>query len=84
MVVEPIAERASRLPYVELDKRFYKLIDGFEQRFPEGAPSLRGAERFVVRGDVTFGGGVSVRGAVEVDAEEATTVEPGTVLETAA
>jgi UTP--glucose-1-phosphate uridylyltransferase len=55
-------------PFVELDKRYYKLLDDFEARFPEGPPSLREAERFVVRGDVTFGAGVVVRGSVEVGA----------------
>ena len=80
MVVEPIPERAGRLPYVELDKRFYKLIDQFEGRFPEGPPSLREAERFVVHGDVTFEKGVVVRGDANVEAEEPTTIGAGTTL----
>jgi UTP--glucose-1-phosphate uridylyltransferase len=79
--VEPVANRADNLPFVELDKRFYRLIDAFEQRFPEGAPSLRDAERLVVHGDVTFGAGVRVRGAVELDAETPTAIDAGTVLE---
>jgi UTP--glucose-1-phosphate uridylyltransferase len=79
--VEPVPGRADNLPFVELDKRYYRLIDGFEQRFPSGAPSLREAERLVVKGDVTFGAGVRVRGAVELDADAPTTLEPGTVLE---
>ncbi len=41
--VEPIAERAQDLPYVELDKRYYRLIDAFDERFPHGPPSLREA-----------------------------------------
>ena len=80
MVVAPIPERAESLPYVELDKRFYKLLDQFERHFPQGPPSLREAERLVVRGDVTFGGDVVVRGAVEFEAEEPTEIETGTVL----
>jgi len=79
--VHPVPERTDGLPYVELDKRFYKLIDQFEQRFPEGPPSLREARRLVVRGDVTFGGGVIVRGAVELEIETPTRIEPGSVLE---
>jgi UTP--glucose-1-phosphate uridylyltransferase len=79
--VEPVAGRADDLPFVELDKRYYRLIDAFEQRFPAGAPSLREAERLVVHGDVTFGADVRVRGAVELDADSPTTIEPGTVLE---
>jgi UTP--glucose-1-phosphate uridylyltransferase len=54
-------------PFVELDQRFYKLLDDFEARFPHGPPSLREAERFVVKGDVTFGAGVVVRGSVTVE-----------------
>jgi UTP--glucose-1-phosphate uridylyltransferase len=79
--VEPVPGRADNLPFVELDKRYYRLIDAFEQRFPSGSPSLREAERLVVHGDVTFGAGVRVRGAVQLDADSPTTVDPGTVLE---
>jgi UTP--glucose-1-phosphate uridylyltransferase len=79
--VEPVPDRADNLPFVELDKRYYRLIDAFEQRFPSGAPSLRDAQRLVVHGDVTFGAGVRVRGTVELDADSPTTIEPGTVLE---
>ncbi|MGO9956581.1 MAG: UTP--glucose-1-phosphate uridylyltransferase [Solirubrobacteraceae bacterium] len=79
--VEPVPERADGLPFVELDKRYYRLIDEFERRFPDGPPSLRGAGRLVINGDVTFGAGVVVRGDVELDADEPTTVDSGTVLE---
>jgi UTP--glucose-1-phosphate uridylyltransferase len=79
--VEPAAGPDARLPLVELDKRFYRLIDDFEVRFPDGPPSLREAERLVVRGDVTFGRGVVVRGVVELDEDLPTRIEPGSVLE---
>ena len=79
--VEPAAGRADNLPFVELDNRFYKLLDDFELRFPAGPPSLREAERLVVDGDVTFGAGVVVRGAVELHEPQPTTVAPGSVLE---
>jgi UTP--glucose-1-phosphate uridylyltransferase len=78
--VEPIEERAGSLPYVELDPSYYKLMDAFEQRFPGGPPSLREAERLIVHGDVTFGAGVVVKGAVELDAPEPREIESGTVL----
>jgi UTP--glucose-1-phosphate uridylyltransferase len=82
MAVEPVPSRAGDLPYVELDPEYFKLMDAFEQRFPDGAPSLVEATRLVVHGDVTFGRGVVVRGAVAVSADGgAMTVEPGTVLE---
>jgi UTP--glucose-1-phosphate uridylyltransferase len=64
----PVLERAGTVPFVELDSRYYKLLDQFEARFPDGPPSLREAERFVVRGDITFGPGVVVRGSAEVEA----------------
>jgi UTP--glucose-1-phosphate uridylyltransferase len=79
-VVEPVPERADNLPFVALDSKYYKLLDDFEARFPAGAPSLREAERLVVKGDVTFGEGVVVRGAAEVTAQEPTRIESGTVL----
>jgi UTP--glucose-1-phosphate uridylyltransferase len=79
--IEPVPELQGSLPFVELDKRFYRLLDEFEMRFPDGAPSLREAQRLVVRGDVTFGPGVVVRGAVELTADEPRRIDPGTVLQ---
>jgi len=76
MRLEPVAEK----PYVELDKRFYRFLDEFERRFPAGPPSLREAARLIVRGDVTFGRGVVVRGAVEIDAPQPMTIPDATVL----
>jgi UTP--glucose-1-phosphate uridylyltransferase len=80
LLVEPVPERRGRLPYVELDKRYYRLLDRFEEHFPDGPPSLREAERFIVRGDVTFGGGVVVRGEVELSVDESLRIEAGTEL----
>jgi UTP--glucose-1-phosphate uridylyltransferase len=51
---------------VDLDPRFYRRIDQLERRFPRGAPSLVECRRFVVRGDVRFGAGVTCRGDVAV------------------
>ncbi len=55
----------SAVPFVDLDKP-YKLVRGFEERFPAGPPSLREATSLVVRGDWTFGADVTVVGEVEV------------------
>jgi UTP--glucose-1-phosphate uridylyltransferase len=79
LTVEPAA-RDGKLPFVDLDKRYYRVIDEFESRFPDGPVSLRDAERLVVQGDVTFGAGVSVRGAVELDTDEPLRIADGTVL----
>jgi UTP--glucose-1-phosphate uridylyltransferase len=65
-------------PVIDLDSAYYKLIGDFEQRFPAGAPSLVACERLVVTGDVTFGRGVVVRGAVTV--EGPARIEDDTVL----
>ena len=81
LVVSAVPERVGNLPYVELDPEFYKLLDDFEKRFPGGAPSLRDADRLVVHGDVIFGEGVRVRGAVELDVDEPTRIDAGTTLE---
>jgi UTP--glucose-1-phosphate uridylyltransferase len=80
MVVAPVPERADNLPYVELDSRFYKLLDDFEARFPSGPPSLREAERLIVHGDVTFGPDVRVRGVVELEAPEPMRIDAGATL----
>ncbi len=53
-------------PVVTLDMDFFKLLPGFEQRFPAGAPSLFRCRRFEVEGDVTFGAGVVAVGDVRV------------------
>lgn len=53
-------------PVVDLDPRYYKLLDQFQARFPQGAPSLRECRLLRVEGDVTFEAGVRVRGQAEV------------------
>jgi UTP--glucose-1-phosphate uridylyltransferase len=53
-------------PVIDLDPDHYKLVGDFEPRFPGGPPSLVECERLTVSGDVTFGRGVVVRGAVTV------------------
>ena len=63
-------------PYVDLDKP-YKLVPGFEERFPKGAPSLREATSLRVEGDVTFGADVVCIGDVTVRASGRSTIEDG-------
>jgi len=53
-------------PHVTLDPDHYKLLADFDAHFPHGAPSLRECESLTVKGDVTFGRDVVVRGSVEV------------------
>ena len=80
IIVEPVPERVGRLPFVDLDTDYYKVLEEFDKRFPNGAPSLVEAERLVVRGDVTFGSGVVVRGDAELEADEPLRIDDGTVL----
>jgi len=54
-------------PLVQLDPAHYRLLRDFEARFAAGPPSLVQAQRLTVRGDVAFGAGVVVRGAVTVE-----------------
>lgn len=56
-------------PVVELAPGPYRRIADFEERFAEGAPSLREAVALTVRGDWKFGSGVRVTGAVELGPE---------------
>jgi UTP--glucose-1-phosphate uridylyltransferase len=71
-----------RAPLAELDGDHFRLIDHFEARFAQGAPSLVAAERLTVRGDVSFGSEVKVSGAVTVEAEpgEQLRIEDGATL----
>jgi UTP--glucose-1-phosphate uridylyltransferase len=69
----------TRAPLVDLDPAVYKLVGGFDERFAAGPPSLRACDRLTVRGDVTFGAGVVVRGDVTVQGPRR--LEDGAVLE---
>jgi UTP--glucose-1-phosphate uridylyltransferase len=64
--VEPSPNLPEGLPLVELDSDHFKLLRDFDARFPAGPPSLVGAKRLAVEGDVKFGRDVVVRGEVEV------------------
>jgi UTP--glucose-1-phosphate uridylyltransferase len=77
-----LAQQPAEVPFVDLDSSFYKLVGQFDERFPEGAPSLRQATSLVVHGDWTFGRDVVVVGEVELDepGDGAGRVEPGTTL----
>jgi UTP--glucose-1-phosphate uridylyltransferase len=67
-------------PVIRLDSRYYKMIDRFEDRFPNGPPSLLSCESLQVEGDITFGSGIVVEGSAHVRASEPTSVREGTTL----
>jgi UTP--glucose-1-phosphate uridylyltransferase len=78
-----VARGRSGAPLVELDPDHFKLVRDFDERFSAGAPSLVECDRLTVRGDVAFGAGVVVRGAVELEhaGEGQRRIADGTVLE---
>ncbi len=74
-------QRSDQLPFVELDGEYYRLVEEFDRRFPEGAPSLKDASTFRVGGDWTFGRDVRVVGEVSLERQAgAQRVAAGTVL----
>jgi UTP--glucose-1-phosphate uridylyltransferase len=77
-----LLQQPEKVPYVDLDSSHYKLVADFDRRFPEGVPSMRRATSLVVRGDWTFGKGVTLAGEVELDtpADGAGHVEAGAAL----
>ncbi|HET7355360.1 MAG TPA: UTP--glucose-1-phosphate uridylyltransferase [Nocardioidaceae bacterium] len=77
-VLRQVPERA---PFVDLDRAYYKLVDDFDRRFPDGPPSLRRARSLTVHGDWTFGAEVRVVGDAVLEEPDAPgRVEPGTTL----
>ena len=58
-------------PFVDLGSA-YKLVDGFEARFPRGVPSIRGCTSLRVEADATFGADVVCTGDVRVTGGERT------------
>ena len=68
--VELSPERGGKNVMVDLDPRFYKLIDQFDARFPFGPPSLRRCDKLVVRGDVIFGQNIVLEGEIEIVNED--------------
>ncbi len=62
-----LASRVDQVPLVDLDRAHYTTIAGFDERFPAGPPSLRGARSLTVHGDWRFGSGVVVTGDAVLD-----------------
>jgi UTP--glucose-1-phosphate uridylyltransferase len=67
-------------PYIDLDEDHYKLIADFDERFPDGPPSLREATSLRVAGDWTFEPDVVVQGEVTIDDAGS----PGTITQDSA
>ena len=62
----PSSKRSLPPIEVDLDSDYFKKVDQYESRFPDGEPSLLDCERLMVKGDVLFEAGVVCRGRVEI------------------
>ncbi len=73
-------------PDIALDARFYRNIADFEERFARGAPSLLECDSLKIEGDIRFGAGVRIEGAVHLRNPTATParIADGTRLHTPA
>ena len=61
-----VAARDRPEPYVDLDSA-YRFVSGFEQRFPQGVPSMKDCTSLRVIGDPVFGRDVTLVGEVLID-----------------
>lgn len=61
-------------PLVDLDPKYFKKINDFTARFPTGAPSLKEATSFTVRGDWTIDSSLKVIGDTECVTDEPDTL----------
>jgi len=70
-------------PLIDLDDRYYQMIDDMRARFPYGAPSLLACTGLHVRGNVFFSQDVVLRGKVHIvhEAETPLWIEDGTILQ---
>jgi len=53
-------------PVIELDARYFKSIEAFEQRLPFGIPDLAACGSLTVIGDVKFGKDIRLQGTVTI------------------
>jgi len=67
---------------VDLDSKYFKKVDQFEDRFPFGEPSLVDCTQLMVKGDVLFEAEVVCRGQVELRNETSVQqrVQRGSIL----
>ena len=69
--------------HIDLDSRFFKRVDQFEDRFRKGMPSLQECRSLVVEGDVYFSKMVEIRGDVKLinNSSEPVEIPEGTIVE---
>ena len=64
--VMPNGQRPLADLVIDLDERYYKLVDQLAARFPKGTPSFLKCTRFIVEGDFLFGKNITCEGDVEL------------------
>lgn len=79
----PNPERKSAMPDVHLDPDYYQKIEQFEKRFSHGSPSLIRCDYLEVKGDISFGKNVTLKGRVTLtnSSGKQTRIGDGSVLE---
>ncbi|MFO7896557.1 MAG: UTP--glucose-1-phosphate uridylyltransferase [Candidatus Cloacimonadales bacterium] len=70
-----LADGVQNTPVINLDERYYKLVEDFEKRFAEAVPSLKKCQRFEVEGDLYFGKNVVVVGDVKYETKQTKKIE---------
>jgi len=68
---------------IDLDPQYYGKIDLFDQRFPQGAPSLINCASLTIKGDVRFESDITVKGNVVLKNTGASqvVVRKGTIID---
>lgn len=67
MTIKLNPERNGKNIDIRLDPAHFKMINGFLERFPEGAPSLKECDSLIVKGDVCFGKNVRIHGVAVIE-----------------
>ncbi len=73
----------SRTITIALDPKYYGKIDGFDERFYEGIPSLIDCESLTIDGDVRFEKNVTIKGKVVIknSGESQAIIKEGSVID---
>ena len=68
---------------VKLDPRYYGKIDGLDERFGDGVPSLVDCDSLTIEGDVGFEKDVTIKGSVCIRNRQKSqkTIEAGTIID---
>jgi UTP--glucose-1-phosphate uridylyltransferase len=68
---------------VKLDPKYYGKIDGLDERFGNGVPSLVDCDSLTIEGDVCFEKDVTIKGSVCIKNRQKSqvTIEAGTIID---